>query len=200
MSDPTIAFVDLETTGTDPARHELWEIGLVLRDQLGDHELRWEVRPNLAAADPAALRINRYYERTELDKIGRRYQMPEGSLGAALFRADRETDLSTPEGIADQVATILAGTVLAAANVAFDAAFLAAFLRRHGQCPAWDHHLIEAESYAAGALGMAPPWRLHTLAGALGIVQSEADRHTALGDARLVRDLFDAARAAARAS
>lgn len=196
MPDPTIAFADLETTGLDLTRHELWEIGLVLRDPTGDKEYLWEVRPDLAAADPGALRINRYYSRTELPRYDSRLMQPTGTVsGAVLLSPASSRGTSTPAAIAAQVAALLADTVLTAANVAFDAAFLAAFLRRHGQCPTWDHHLIEVESYAAGALGWAPPWMLHTLADALGVSQAAADRHTALGDALLVRDLYDAARA-----
>ena len=60
-----IVFVDIETTGLDPHRHDVWEIAAIVRDpgQL-DVEHCWMIRPDLVASDPAALRISRYYQRT----------------------------------------------------------------------------------------------------------------------------------------
>jgi hypothetical protein len=52
----TVVFVDLETTGLDPARHELWDVGIVTDD---DQEIEFHVRPSLTTADPGALRLTR---------------------------------------------------------------------------------------------------------------------------------------------
>lgn len=184
----TLVFADIESTGTDPTRHHLWEIGLIVRTNGQDREYCWQVRPDLSTADPMALKIGRYYER-----IGIHYK-PVGVAQITTHPRHSTPSSVTAGEVASDVAALLDGAVLAAANVTFDAAFLAAFLRANGQAPAWDYHLLEIESYAAGAIGMQPPWKLDKLAAALGIPPLAVDqRHTALADARLARDVFDAA-------
>ena len=64
-SPKKIAFVDLETTGLDPFKHEIIEIGLVIYDvEKGTlEELNFKIRPmNIAAAEPKALEVNGYTE------------------------------------------------------------------------------------------------------------------------------------------
>lgn len=183
----TIAFVDLETTGTDPARHHLWEVAVITRGVDGqDHEYCWQTRPDLSTADPMALKISRYYMRTAFDED------PVGESVKVAHPTSEASKIPTVRELAAELAVLLDGAVLAAANVAFDAAFLDRFLRANGQAPAWDYHLLEIESYAAGALGMQPPWKLDRFATELGVKLPE-DRHTALADARLARDVYDAA-------
>lgn len=168
-----IAFVDLETTGTDVRIHELWEAAFIIRRDGSSHDFEsgWRVLPDLSNADPMALKINGFYRRVQ-------------GIGA----------FDDPEQAAEQIARTLDGAHLAAANVAFDAAFLAKFLRANGHCPTWDYHLIEIESYAAGATAATPPWKLDQLAQRFDIKIPEG-RHGAMVDARLARDVFDAARA-----
>ncbi|MGI5247557.1 3'-5' exonuclease [Dactylosporangium sp. CA-139066] len=183
-----LIFADCETTGVQPDRHGLWELALIVReDGKPDAEYAWQVRPDLTTADPMALKIGRYYERA--------YRVSDLPVGGA-FELAHPTGESPVrvlvEDIALDIAAMLDGATLAAANVAFDRDFIAAFLRANGQALACDYHLLEMESYAAGAFGWKPPWKLDRLLGAFGVVLPEADRHTALGDARAVRDLFDA--------
>jgi hypothetical protein len=66
------------------------------------------------------------------------------------------------------------------------------FLREYGQCATNNYHLVDVETLAAGALRMPPKWDFDKLLAAFGLTYDEADRHTALGDARMVRDLYDA--------
>lgn len=162
-----LAFLDLETTGLDPRRHQLYEVGLVVEDGTQVAEHRWWVPVDLARADPDALRISNYY----------------GRLPA---------EVDNPAQVAVEVARATAGAHLVGAVPSFDAAFLAPFLRAHHQCPAWHYHLVDVEALAAGRLGMAPPWRSDELAEALGVGTPE-DRHTALGDARWARAVYHAA-------
>lgn len=70
MRNAPLAFIDLETTGLDPLRHEIIEIGLVLAEQKrvgGKYELKivdeWEIKvlpTRIEDAEPEALRINGY--------------------------------------------------------------------------------------------------------------------------------------------
>ncbi len=193
-----IVFADVETTGTDPARHHLWELALIVRevkidpattaDTWTDTEYLWQIRPDLTTADPMALKIGGFYRRCEI------YDRP---VGSALYLVDADTKLDDAMAatyVARQAAELLDGATLAAANVAFDRDFIAAFLRASGQALACDYHLLEMESYAAGALGWAPPWKLDRLLAHAGVEVKAEDRHSALGDARAIRDLYDAVR------
>lgn len=173
MTDHRIVFVDVETTGLDPDRHHIWEIAVILRDpDTEDAEHHWMVRADLETADPASLRIGRYYERTR--GWGR---------------------MEEPEYVAGTLAPMLDGAYLAGAVPSFDAAFLARFLRRHGQCPTWHHRLICVETMAATVLDLPVPLGLTDSADALGVPLDTSVTHTALGDARLARGVYDATRA-----
>jgi hypothetical protein len=180
-----LAFVDVESTGVDADRHELWEMGLILREDGEDREYAWQVVPGMAAADPAALRIGGYYQRCRVSRS-------QPGSGWTLHHPGAMSGPDLAAHIAAEVAHLLDGAVLVAANVGFDAAFLDRFLRRHNHAPAWNYHLLEIESYAAGALRMEPPWKLDRFLDAFGIKVAEEDRHTALGDARAARDLYSA--------
>jgi oligoribonuclease (3'-5' exoribonuclease) len=90
-----LVFLDTETTGLDPEKHEVWEIAWAVND--------WsvEVRTlphDLATADPEALRMNGYWQR--------------GLIGAP----DVRTDLMLKD--------ILKGNTLVCANPTFDRMFL----------------------------------------------------------------------------
>lgn len=69
MKRHNLAFIDVETTGFDPDKHELIEIGLVLVKQIGDNgdkfeildEVELKIKPErIEDADPQALKVNGY--------------------------------------------------------------------------------------------------------------------------------------------
>jgi DNA polymerase III epsilon subunit-like protein len=165
-----LAFLDTETTSL---RHDrrAWEIGLITRDESGpDNEFSWLIDRadlDLGNADPASLKIGRFYERHNASRSRER---------TALHRVEELTR----------------GATIIGAVSNFDTEVLAARMRAHGICPSWHHRLICVETYAAGALKMPVPLGLGKMADAFGLTYPEADAHTALGDARLARDLYDA--------
>jgi len=62
----TLAFVDLETTGLDPFRNEILEIGVVLYRPETDTHTEWSVKvkpERIEDAHPKALEINGYTEK-----------------------------------------------------------------------------------------------------------------------------------------
>lgn len=190
-----LCFVDVETTGTDHCRHQVWEIGLVVREGQGESEHCWQVRPGLATADPAALRVGGYHARC---------QVRDAPQGAVATLAGPSSPASAGE-LASVLAGMLDGATLAGVNVAFDRDFLAAFLRSHGQCLTADYHLADVCPLAAGWLhgrGIPVPrgWRSDDLARAAGIDPARYGRHTALGDARFARDIYDAVTGQSRAA
>jgi len=158
-----LAFIDLETTGLDPARHEILEIGVIRVDactltELDSTDIR--VHPTrLADADPEALRRNGYSPRRW------------------------ENAASLPEAL-DWVAPLLVGATLAGHNVGFDRAFLeVAWRATGGPPPDLDHHLLDTATLAWPLLteGRIDSLSLATVCTALGI--GLHDSHRALSDA-----------------
>lgn len=178
-----IAFIDIETTGLDPDRHDVWDIGLVLAEDHTDldnvYRMQWYVRPDLGAADPGALRVNRYYQRTKG------------------FTRD---NWSAPSSVATTLARLTEGAYMAGMNVDFDVDFLEKFLRKHDACPAWEYKPIELESMMLGMLceynraadfvTSMFPFKSTTLSMFIGVNAEEFDRHTAFGDAEWAYTVF----------
>jgi DNA polymerase III epsilon subunit-like protein len=208
-TQPQLVFLDTETTGLDPARHEIWEIAAIVRHPAAqDLEYCWQIRPDLRTADPTALRIAGYYDR--FDYAGRRI-----GEGAAIESPDGQYR-TTDHEVAGHLATILDGAIVVGAVPWFDEQFLRRFLRKNGQAATNHYHLVDVETLAAGYLAATywigqrggtfqvrgdrrhiatasqPPWDFDELLATFGLTYDEPDRHTALGDARMVRDLYDA--------
>lgn len=150
----TVVIVDLETTGLDPDRHHIWEVAVIVRDHRTPHydgEWHYMMRPNLSAADPAALRVGRYYERAP--KV-----LADPLVQAYVLDRPFTAHAHTPSGpvarmaVAARLAMLLDDAALVGCNPTFDAAFLSRFLRAHGQSPTWHHRLVDVYSLAAGYL------------------------------------------------
>lgn len=166
MTSAPVVFVDIETTGLIPGVHEIFEIALI--DAAGYEESYW-IECSLTTADPTALRLTHFYE-----------------------RQPNQTDLLRSGPVAKTIAHATAGQHLVGAVPSFDAAFLDVFLRRHSFVPAWHYHLVDVEALAAGKLGIEPPWDSEELSEKLGVEPDRFDRHTALGDARWARAIYEA--------
>ena len=225
IASTKLAFVDVESTGLDPDRHEIWEVGLIVRDEgvpddagavREDAEYVWQLPVNLGRADAVALNIGRFHERRWPDE-----------------RADRETDTRWVgpyawEGLeraqeervvpdcwvgrwCRRFAELTWGAHLVGAVPSFDEERLRRLLRANGACPGWHYHLIDVEALAVGwlcgggprrrtpegaftGLGDPPalPWDSRALSRAVGVEPDQYDAHTALGDARWAKALFDA--------
>lgn len=193
-----VCFVDTETTGLDPDRHEIWEVGLILP---GGAEYEWQLPVDLSRADPIALNIGRFHERR----------------WSYISYPDRPA-LMAPESFAPTFVKLTRGLHLAGAVVSFDEKRLERLLRANGECPMWHYHLVDVEALAAGCLRerarewagrtggdqdlsedvesmraiATPPWSSTTLSLAVGVNPEDFDRHTALGDARWVKAIYEA--------
>lgn len=176
-----IVFIDTETTGVHPARLA-WEIAMIERSDSGEErEMSFFVDIDLSAADPFGLKVGRFYERH-----------PRGRMLSDDPSFKGGVSMSNESAAAERVARWTHGAILVGAVPNFDTETLAPLLRRNGLLPAWHYHLVDVETLAAGALKMAPPWDFDSVLAAYGLSYDEADRHTALGDARMARDLYDA--------
>ena len=162
-----VVFIDTETTGLDPTRHEAWEVALITPD--GTTKV-WYIAPDLSEADPVALRVNRFYERR----------------GSVYTWDDSLTS-------ARQIAIATANRHLVGAVPEFDAKFLERLLRRHGLAPAWHYQTVDVEALAAGLLGLEPPFDTREIGSRLGVPETPPEeRHTALGDARWAKAVYEA--------
>lgn len=195
MTEPiTLAFVDCETTGLRPERgHSIWELAVIVRriavnhtngtDVEWEEEHVWQIRPDLDNADPEALKVNDF---------ARRFKVPPEVDSLWFPEFQREP---VPQAIGEavrQIADLLDGAYLVGAVPAFDAMMLAHLLRSHGNDPRWRHRLVCVENLVAGAAGQRVPQGLQQAASAVGVWVDPEARHTAMGDARVAREVYDA--------
>lgn len=201
MSTP-IAFVDCETTHLDAGIGEAWEVAVILRednDPATDTEYVWEFAIDPEAADLEALRIGRWHERR---------QLPAGSDQAAFTGCVPAEPMSRDDAV-KAITNVLRGTVLVGSNPGFDDRFLRKLL---GPGSAqWHYRPLDVATLAAGwRLGMASvirrfggtpgpddvprlPYSSREMSRFMGVEPpGDGVAHTALGDARWCRDLFDA--------
>lgn len=171
-----LAFLDVETTGLDPQRHELLEVAAyIVGNPRSASPRRFDVVHfslgiDEARANPDALKINRYYQRYEDLRLSR---MPRLSA-------------------AKHVAASLKGVTVVGNNVAFDLAFLSAFLGEHGHDPRpWHYSTLDLKAYVAGRAGMPYPASTATIAEVAGVPLPD-DAHTALADAQWNYDVYKA--------
>lgn len=118
-----LVYLDVETTGLDPAVHQVWEIAWAV----DDGPIRSAVVPHsLAFADPVALAVSGHEDRCGC----RARTVPE------------------VEEFEEQLRDVLEGATVVGANPAFDTAFLA---QRWGARP-WHFRLLDVEAFAMGVL------------------------------------------------
>lgn len=178
--------IDCESTGLDPNFHVPIEIAAINLNTGKALRFVPELRPEfLAQADPAAMAINRYFERRVWeDALSRQETQDKYEL---LFNMLRGNTLggSNPRFDADMIRR-----GYAVANSAPTTNLLAP--RDPGFLPdeVWYHRLQDLAAYSCGALGADPaePPGLAAVRKALGV--KSPDEHTALGDARATAECF----------
>lgn len=171
-----LGFLDTETLGLDPRRYLLWEVAIILREGDEDTEHRFAWVPDTADVNPMSLEVNNFYERTKhLDVRG----FGEADYAPTIWR-------------------LLQGSIIVGSNPRFDMGFLAEMFERQSlPREPWHYRPIDVVDLVMGAfnryaqLPSFPPWRTKDAAEAANIDPDDYDLHTALGDARLVRDLYD---------
>jgi DNA polymerase-3 subunit epsilon len=177
MRKNNLAFIDLETTGLDPEKHEILEIGLVLARQTltpgrGSQvelieEVEWKVKPeHIETAEPEALRINRYNE------------------ADWLFA-------SSLQQVIEALAEKTNDAIMIAQNVTFDWGFLERAFRRTGVQNKMHYHRLDLLSMAYAKLYHSEKltkFNLASLAEYFGLKNERA--HTALADTRVTYEVY----------
>ena len=180
--------LDTETTGLDADVHEVWEAALLDPDSGEEH--LWRIKPSLAVFDEKALEIGGFYDRTR--------RMKDGGL-RVVDLAGR--DLSRPQPwtsarlLAPQLARLLARASVICAVPTFDRPFILALLKAHQEALTCHHRMRDIGSMAYGYLhgtGLAggetggTDFGTDDFAKLLGVDPAQFERHSALGDCRLV--------------
>lgn len=213
-------FLDTETTGVDRWNRKVWEVGAIVRDPgQPDREYEWQIRPDLAGAEPTGLRIGQYYRRCQIagDPVGAAKTIVHPDLHPNVDYPHVEL-LTTAAHVALQVALMVDAATVVGAVPGFDEHSLALFLAEHNHAWTANYRLVDVESVAFGYLhgraryseqvadqlteALGRKW--HTDAGpdplplnhealSKGVfVPLPVDAHRALVDARHVRDMLDA--------
>jgi DNA polymerase-3 subunit epsilon len=170
LASRSLLFVDVETTGLDPARNEIIELAAV------------RVHPQLL-----------FVQRELVTRV--RPQFPErcGLEAAALNGFDPEKWDDAPDvyDVLKRYAPIAEGCVLVGHNIGFDKAFLTSGFRRAGlEEPKMDHHVIDTASLAwpLVAVGALQSLSLATVCDALGI--SNEGAHSARRDVARTMEVY----------
>jgi DNA polymerase-3 subunit epsilon len=94
----SLVFLDTETTGLDPAHHEVWEVAVAIDDKPIIQV--YQLPHSLRTADPQALSLNGYWGRANVNRATDAYDL--------------------------ELRDLLAGATIVGSNPAFDTAFLRA--------------------------------------------------------------------------
>jgi len=177
MKTHNLAFIDTETTGLNPEKHEIIELGCVLVRQIPQagkgpkleviDEFEYKIRPeHLDVAEPDALRINGY--------------TPEKWK-------DAKPLLEVMEDFAQRTR----GAAFVAHNMAFDLGFVDKAFQRAGVRNLMHYVKIDTISFAYSKLFHEPKVEKFSLAALCefyGIKNETA--HTALSDAKATFEVF----------
>lgn len=188
-----------------------------------DEEYWWQIRPDLEHAAPESVQIGDYYNRCKLtDKpVDAAVQLhtvnrlkPNHDLQQ--IKSGDVISEGTARGVARVLAKLLDRATIVANNPTFDRRFAEKFLTQQGQILTAHHRMIDIRALLIGYIDGAndaaplentfppeavplvrdwlygdaenPSWEI------VGVTQAPESKHTALGDARLVREVYDAIR------
>ncbi len=177
MKKHKLAFIDVETTGLNPDKHEVIQIGVVLVAQNWNdknnssfeiiEEIELKIKPErIADAEPIALKINGYNPAEWIFGY---------TLGEAMQIFAKKTE----------------GSIMVAHNVAFDFGFIEKAFRATGIENKMHYHKLDTISIAFAKLhriGDVDRFSLQYLCDYFGVENKKA--HSALPDARATFEVY----------
>ena len=197
---PTRVWLDTETTDLDPLERRAWEIAaIVRRPGQPDTEYQWFVDVSdlaLRHANPKALEVGGFWQRHPQAALVALPLPPNHPLAGANLPTVPPTGKVVGEYEALKlVAELTAGrAVVCGSFPAFDTHTLHLRMLAYGIEPTWHYHPDDTPGIARGWLlgrDLPAPRKSDEIARACGINPDRYERHTALGDCRLFRDLSD---------
>lgn len=170
-SNPTLAFLDIETTGLNPFWHDVLEVAYIREFGNGDiRETHFSLPIDMERADEGALKVNRYHSR----------------------KAELAAIQTTPARAARRMQVELDGCTIVGANPAFDATFLRYLIWQKTMSePTWYYRLIDLNTLGTGWAKYPNILRTEALAEEFGVPIPDG-YHTALVDARWNREVYHA--------
>lgn len=187
MTRPAM-IVDTETTSLvadyTTGAGVIWELAVIEYPSGTEH--LWRMEPDVTLADETALEVGRYHERTKGMQHASGFVAHDlAQMGGNWWSAD--------VAVATVAGQLLDGAILIGANPGFDAAFLAQLFLMFGEKRRWHYRLRDIGSMAWGSLHAQGALTVPALdastdefALALHVDPGQFERHSALGDCRLV--------------
>lgn len=160
-----LAFIDTETTGLNLELHDIWELALIVRghpNPAKDGDYVWQFPVSLEDADPMALQISHWYERSIQwgnSSIAPPPQHSQYAYVVAGMTSHPEPEKRQFYGKHDQtslayalrdICDLVNGAHLVGAVPDFDAYRLRRLLGDHGFLPTWHYHLVDIEALMVG--------------------------------------------------
>lgn len=194
----TTDFIDSETTDLDLLRRRPWNIAVILRrpgEEDGECEEIMIDPIDTSEANLISLQMGHFYERHPSvggDPGEGVEVMTEAEAARWLLERVKPDVYRTDAGV-QVVSRHLVGAIPSFDAVTFDLMF-----RRHGLCWPAHYHIVDVEAMIVGwlaSVGTAhhPPYNSTDLSLCMGVNPEEFARHTAGGDAKWARALYDAA-------
>lgn len=180
-----LVFIDTETISLAPTGNAIWEVAAIF----GDTAHVWHLAGlDLSQAEPKALSINGF--------LGRHNRMSGVWPDAKFDEHGVVYEKCSRSFFAHTFMRFTFGKTLVGANPAFDALRLSDLLLSQGACPGWHHRLIDVEAMYLGyqcgdEVVLDTPMSLSFTAELLNVEVPESDHHTALGDARVVKAVYE---------
>lgn len=201
MSDAPLVFLDLETTGLDPERDQIWEFAAIRSYQGTETAYHFFVQHDMSLADSHLPEIF-------LNQYKRRFHAQDSNIPTidptALAAIVRHIVFAPVGGVKPHIV---------GAVPSFDENFLKVLLIAHGYGSSkgwpWHYHLIDVENLTVGYLNgmlqygseskintlviqnaISLPWNADELSSTLGIDLTRYERHTAMGDVQWARAIY----------
>lgn len=152
----SIVFLAISRTGSDPLRHDMFEVAALHRvtdgDKLVERAHHWSIRPErLGAADTDELLRTRYY-----DRMG---AWAHNDAPVVAIDPTLGTTSPTSHGaVARTLAKMLLGNQLATFGIDREAEFLGEFLRSQREPCGWVGHLDVTAAAAGATAGYSQGW------------------------------------------